>query len=672
MDIIPFLQRNGIKWQPVLLDNKRPLRFSDGTKPDPQEMRRMSYTHPGDDGKPVLSHGEMRRRQEEYTMHETSYIWVDTTEVNIIDIDKACDRNLAANLPQAKSTGKNLPHAFVRKLNAPLSKTTAPMGQSSELLCGQPAIQAVSDTVQQPQAPWERQLELDGEDATVDDFDDKVEDLDPQYLSVYRSLRNIAGACINLGVAKEKVEAVMPDNSPYPLNSAWKAGSKRLGLATLKLYGKTEYAENEQCFERWRDAFELYFFKLTHDAQFGLELDEGGHILYTKQKFMDAYSHWGPKHVKQWCNGADKRRYDRVDYLPPPLKCPETVFNSWSPFWFEAHDPVMYTVDGSGSPTDVEIFERFIRILAGGPDAESLGLLRGFLGHIITEPGKLPHKLPIIYSGVQGIGKTTFFEHVMPAVLGSGACCTEQLKTLFNTFSTQRAETLLCFVDEVTQMSTLRHRDSISSHVTADKVRQEAKFVTPYYVKNTSRMVIATNDNQVMSISRGDRRYIVFQAERTTEDGEIEELMAAIKDRTRLLAFVSYLRDHAMASKDISTAKGPENLAVKSMRCTSKNKEITRWLEHVMDENKGKIAKRVWSRTDVNESMRNWAATQPDSSSLLPMFQLRRDANAKINSMIDTWYPHVQRITEGNNNYKGKILFDWVAINKAVREDDEE
>lgn len=668
-EIIAFLERNGIRWQPVKLHNKKPLRFSDGTKPDPHEMRRMTHWHSGDEGKPVLTDEELQRRKDAYS-DETSTIWVDTTEVNIIDVDRNVDRHLASYLPQAKSTGKRLPHAFVKKLDEPLAKSTVRMGEGSELLCGQPAIQAVSDYVLYPDRDWERTLGLQAEGRCTDDYDEFVQDLCSEYLKCYRTLRHICGACKNLGVEKQKLEAVMPTDSPYTLNSAWGGESSgRLGVATLKLYGRGSRVRDMTVFDEWRDAFELYFFKLTHNSNFGYERDDGGLTLYTKQGFIISWSHWGSKFVRQWCDGGEERRYDYVDYLPPPLRCPETVYNSWSPFWFEAHDPVMYTIDGSGSGTDVEIFERFIRILAGGPDDDSLGLLRGFLGQILVEPGKLPQKLPIIYSGVQGIGKTTFFEYVMSAVLGKGAFCTAKLNSLFNGFSTQRAETLLCLVDEATQEKTERYRDAIASHVTAKTVRQEAKFVKPYDVHNTSRMVIATNDNQLMSISENDRRYLVFQAERKTSQQEVRELIAATESTSRLLAFVSYLREHAMTAHDIAVASGPQNLALKSMRTSSRGKEIDRWLEDTMKNCFGDYPKQMWTKTEVQKSMQEWALSEPDSDQLKSKFELLRDCKIQLWRMLDTWSEHIYESRSRNNNYMGKIYFDWPAIWRLLNDE---
>jgi len=667
MDLLTFLRSKGIRWQPVKLDTsanrKRPLQFSDGTMPDAQEMRRMAYTT--DEGKPVLSEEEMKRRQETYTGVETNYIWVDTTYVNVIDVDCNLDRGLARKLPQTRSIKKGLPHAFVRKTNPPVNATRKQIGEGSDLLCGQVCVQRFDDKVTYANNALEMELNITSECADGDGtFGEYIQDLDPEKLKAMKPLINVACACKNLGISKEKLESVMPEDCPYKLDGAWSAEPMTQGIGTLKLYGKTEYAQHESDYETWRQQFELYAFKLRRETMYGCEEDDGSYTLYSKQSMQISYSHWGPKHLKRWLNGEEKRRYERLDFLPPPYHGDKNVYNTWRGFWWEKHQPLPLYTNGDGGPFDIQIFERFLKVLAGDDTQESFGLLRGFLGQMLTEPGKPPHKMPVIYSPMEGVGKTTFFEEVMKRVLGSDLFYSGKFKQVFAGFDNPAAGRLLVLADEASGKTTKQWQDDIQRQVTKSYVSSEKKYQSRVELLNTCRFAIATNDIKPIDIKHGGRRYAVFEVKQRPSAAEFAEFREAMCDNDKIKAFIGYLMDHAWSVTDLTYASGPDTNALQAMKLSSSGNVFNRFLESMLDG--GGIPPSTMTQSALREKLYRWAQEQNDWDSLRSDFGDSNNLKSQVRELASKWGGYVWIDKSNDNNKKGKVMFDWAAIRKEL------
>ena len=102
MDIINFLNKHQILWQPILLSNKIPFKFDNGILPAIDDYKN-------------LSKEEIIKRQSNYKKSE--YIAIYTNEIQQIDIDdpKAIEKySFLKEAPYYKSIHKQLPHYFVK------------------------------------------------------------------------------------------------------------------------------------------------------------------------------------------------------------------------------------------------------------------------------------------------------------------------------------------------------------------------------------------------------------------------------------------------------------------------------------------------------------------------------------------------------------------------------
>jgi len=102
MDIISFLNKYNILWQPIILNNKVPLKLDNGIQPKVDDYKN-------------LSKEEIIKRQKNYT--KSDYIAIFTDEIQQIDIDQfeAIEKySFLKDSPYFESINKKFPHYFVK------------------------------------------------------------------------------------------------------------------------------------------------------------------------------------------------------------------------------------------------------------------------------------------------------------------------------------------------------------------------------------------------------------------------------------------------------------------------------------------------------------------------------------------------------------------------------
>ncbi len=173
--------------------------------------------------------------------------------------------------------------------------------------------------------------------------------------------------------------------------------------------------------ERFQDVY--YTIQVTENDEDddGMEV-EGGEKKRRKRKKERPF-------IKKWLSDGSKRRYHSSQIVPPPLRAPPGVFNTWLPFYGEtlrykyeystghmSNDapkeslPKQLATPKPGE-TDLQFCERAVEMfkclvwhLAGKKDKDYAHFL-SWLGDMIQNPGSDKPTM-VCCSGEQGVGKT--------------------------------------------------------------------------------------------------------------------------------------------------------------------------------------------------------------------------------------------------------------------------
>ena len=241
-----------------------------------------------------------------------------------------------------------------------------------------------------------------------------------------------------------------------------------------------------------------------------------------------------------WLNDPAKRRYEVLDFLPPPLECPVDVYNMWGGFAAARLQP---SPEGSAG-----MFVDHVSLLVDHDPSAHVYLLN-WLAHAVQRPGELPDTL-LILVGVHGSGKnalTDMLKLVVGAPLFFSTANPEN--DIFSRFSIARRNRLFINIDEGNMRVLGRNTDLIKDLVTSKDMVFEEKGIAAMTVSNFARIIITTNHANPKVIEWTERRDIVFHgsADRVGDREYFRELYAYMHTPANQRAIYDFL-----AARDLS------------------------------------------------------------------------------------------------------------------------
>ena len=209
--------------------------------------------------------------------------------------------------------------------------------------------------------------------------------------------------------------------------------------------------------------FEKYYFKIVGQSLFG-RLSYGDTTLHSKTEMENICGNLGMSDGKRffalWFEDPELKTYERADFIPRPMVCPNYVFNTYKGLQAEK---LPETDD-----TDCSIFTNHINILCG-EEAEPTDYVTKYLAHIVQKPSEIP-RVALVFKSDQGTGKNLFFERFGRKLLGEEYTFqTGDMDRVVGRFA-NKCNKLLVILDEVSGKDGFRHSDKIKNLITADKL----------------------------------------------------------------------------------------------------------------------------------------------------------------------------------------------------------
>ena len=340
---------------------------------------------------------------------------------------------------------------------------------------------------------------------------------------------------------------------------------------------KDEKDDDEESYENIRNEFEKNAFKLVNHSEFAtwkndeliVQKKENFKIKYEELTFkepsFDALT--GKMVIKEvsfinkWFYDKDKRKYDTYDFIPPPLTCPDSVFNTWSGLQIEkTHSDV--------KPTDCQDLLDLIKVLSNHHD-EAYEYILNWLAHIIQSPGK-KCGTALVLKSKEGAGKNTLVD-IMRMILGQFVAETANpQQDIFGTHGNIHIGKLLVCIDEVKSGDTSRCIGRLKNLITSNTCIHNPKGSHMVETQNHARFIFTTNESIPVSVDGNDRRYCLIECSNLhCKDGAFWDKFyeKLNKDKGMTLAFYQLLN-----TRDLSNVKWmqfPETELRKDMIATS-------------------------------------------------------------------------------------------------------
>jgi hypothetical protein len=262
------------------------------------------------------------------------------------------------------------------------------------------------------------------------------------------------------------------------------------------------HTDDDNEYQEAKVEFEKTHFKIKCPVGFVRQRMSDLQLLSRKELF-DLYENFfvgTDQFVKLWLKDPTIRTYERFDFLPPPLKCPDGVLNTWSGFAAEGINESY-----QGRPN---MFVEHVRKLFG---KNSQYVLK-WLANIIQKPGHHT-TVALVVVGGQGTGKTTTFELFMKKILGSKyfGQTNNPENDLFSRFGFLKDSKILVVVDDFNVGTIKMNADPFKSYITGETIPFESKGKMSIELLNCANFVLTTNKHDPVKLDADDRRYAVLE-----------------------------------------------------------------------------------------------------------------------------------------------------------------
>jgi len=270
----------------------------------------------------------------------------------------------------------------------------------------------------------------------------------------------------------------------------------------------------------WKIRFENEWCKIKNTAVFMRKFKEDGvfkkFIFQDKKKLVIAYEHEcytktldngkekKIKYINEWIEDPNQITYEDVGVFPPPLVCPEKVFNLWIPSPYESQ-PFQEGEDPDIDNEAIELFTTHIDIICGR-DAKQTEWLCSWFAHSLQKPCEKPeHALNLI--GNQGTGKSTIL-NTFTKLYGAGKTMETQSPELdcWGSFNSAMTNSFLVILSETDKRNAYGADGKVKAIITDYPMRINPKGKDPFEVMSYHRVVQLTNNIDPTRTSKDDRR----------------------------------------------------------------------------------------------------------------------------------------------------------------------
>lgn len=284
-------------------------------------------------------------------------------------------------------------------------------------------------------------------------------------------------------------------------------------------------SNNDQEYVTWKIIFENEWCKIKNTATFMRAYVEEGvfkkFIFQDKKKLIVAYENEcytktldsgkekKIKYIDEWLNDPNMRCYEDVGVYPPPLRCPDNVFNLWKPSPFESQ-PFSDEDDPEIDRDAVEKFVNHIDIICNG-NASQTNWICSWFAHSLQKPSEKPeHALNII--GNQGIGKSTIL-NTFSRIYGSGKTLETQTpeRDCWGNFNSAMTNAYLVILSETDKRNAFGADGKIKALITDYPMWINPKGKDQFEINSYHRVVQLTNTADPTKTSKDDRRNYILR-----------------------------------------------------------------------------------------------------------------------------------------------------------------
>jgi len=373
---------------------------------------------------------------------------------------------------------------------------------------------------------------------------------------------------------------------------------KKIGKEMLMKSFEEQKKNNENEFEEMKIEFEKTHAKIINKTIYISETENGiimfkecnliisyRHLKYNKPKYNQKGEFIGmveTSFINDWIGSTTIRRYDDVAIYPPPLKCPENIFNLWQPFWISKLTDE-YEKDQEG----LDMFLNHIKILCGHEE-----IIKDYITKWLAQMFQNPATKTIVptFISEEGAGKGSLLE-LLGRMMGSKKTLvtTTPSRDVWGSFNGLMSDCFLVNLNEMNKKETLDSEGKIKGLITDPQLTINKKGIDSYIVTSYHRFIITTNSSDPINTKNGDRRNIIIRS--SDEKCNDKEYFLKLRNKLEDINVMRTIYDYLMSIPNMDTFN---SLIKPSTSYQNDMKEVARspfcrWVEsyirEIQDEN---------------------------------------------------------------------------------------
>jgi len=318
------------------------------------------------------------------------------------------------------------------------------------------------------------------------------------------------------------VEEQMPG-----LNMKWCYKECDTSLVIPDDFDETENNNDSQYsqeYKDWKNNFEKEWCKIKNTGMFIRSYIESGKtklIFQTKTIIQTAYEHEcyfildergrskRIAYIYEWLNDPYIRCYDDAKCIPPPLICPDNIYNLWVASQYESMEitpnDINYDIEA------INAFENHMSIMCNHEDI-SLEYLKKWISHSIQKPAE-KIGVCITLTGEEGIGKSTLINTLGSLYGGTHKVLetTAPEDDIFGKHNEQMTNAYLIVLSEVDKKNFFGSAGKYKALITDKTININPKGKTQFTMDSYHRIISATNNGDSQVTHKGDRRNTIIR-----------------------------------------------------------------------------------------------------------------------------------------------------------------
>ena len=335
-------------------------------------------------------------------------------------------------------------------------------------------------------------------------------------------------------------------------------------------------------YEKWKTEFELTNCKIKNLTCY-LEIDmiDKKPIFRSQSELLEVYKNC--KYIQDWIKDKHIKTHRKLDFLPPPLKQPEDVYNIFTGFEVQSINNITY------DETSIKPILKHISYLVNHEPA-NINYFLNWLANIFQTPGKLTNTAIIIKSA-EGVGKNILF-NFMKSIIGEEYCIgtADPERDCFGNFNNLLMNKILINLNETKQEDTGKYIELIKSYITENKLQLKLKNKDSLTVNNFIRWIFFTNRELPIKLPKGQRRFWGVESDSSMANNKeyMTNLATACESSVAKFSFYTYLMNRDISQFDFINNRPHTNFTAQ-MESAGSDK-IQEFLQHLKETHADVIA----------------------------------------------------------------------------------